>query len=248
MDKTYSYKKTHWLISFEGKLIRAQVKVGETVLVGQELATVEEEAFGEIDLSGFLLRWSEINKAALRHELTGKVVKKGMMLVKGLFSKYDGTIESVNEFMVAKVTLEISHQRVITSPVVSEVTALTKDSLELSFRALDVPVDGIGDGKIWGNCRLKLISSLADIDFSKNGEVGFCNHLDRALLIKAEVVGMVGLVFVGEIDKNRLGTTELLLAEMSSAVFKQVASKLGDESVFRVLLNTKMGRILFVVQ
>lgn len=248
MDKTLSYKKTRWLFNFEGKVIEIKVKAGDKVVVGQELAIVEEEECFSIDLSPYILRWSEISKGALRNELSGKKIVSGEFLVKGLNSPVEGVIDKVDEFMVAQIKLLTVHQKVITSPVDSVVKEVNKTSMELAFRALDVPISGLVEGKVWGNSRLLIIDKLSAIDYSMKGGIGFTSEFDRAMLVKAEVVGLVGMVIVSEKSDFTVGNLQLLLGVIPSAVFKQVMSKLGEEKAYRVLLNTKMGRMLFAVQ
>ena len=242
-------KRSCWIIGFEGKKVSIKVKAGQKVAAGETLVEVEVVDRATISIGPQVAKWSEINKGALRHQLQGMKVSPGTHLVRGIESSVSGVIESIDEFMVAHILLESVHFQAITAPVKSVVKAVKKDTIELEFKAYEVPVVGLNEGKVWGDCQFVLLKTIVDIDFRKRGMVGIVDRFEKAMVTKAEVVGMAGLLLVGvEVENGTEVMTKVLLGTLSSAFFQQLMSKLGSESIFRVLLNTKVGRMLVAVQ
>jgi len=251
-----SHVKAKWSIRL-GNKVELKVKVGDDVIEGQVLGSSQTGELKLFDVSMVLSRFSREKINDFFASLVEKEVKTGDLMVdtggmfgKKIFSPSDGTFLGVDEFYNIKIKLDEEQKRIISSPVNGIVEKIDKEKMTIAFNAIEFRGRSIIDGKVWGNCSLDVVNKITDLDFRVKGKIILSSSLDNCFLTKAEVVGAVAvLVHLGkdEVIPDRINSDLPILGldanEWDNLIWHQ---KEGKEK--RMLLNSKNGRVLMVIE
>ena len=251
-----SHVKAKWSIKL-GNKVELKVKTGDEVVVGQVLGSSQTGEIKLFDASMVLSRFSREKIDDFFVALLEKELKAGDLMVdtggvfgKKIFSPSDGIFLGVDEFYNIKIKLDEEQKRVISSPVNGEVEKIDKEKVVIAFKAIEFKGRSIIDGKAWGNSDLNIINKVTEIDFNVNGKIILSSCIDNCFLTKAEVIGAVAvLVHLGkdEVIPDRINSDLPILGlddnEWDNLVWHR---KEGKEK--RMLLNSKNGRVLMVIE
>ena len=99
-------------------------------------------------------------------------------------------------------------------------------------------------GKTWGKGEVKIINENKNLDFSLKGSLLFTENSSKTFLLKAEVVGVTGVVTNKKYDDDLLiGLPVLYLNEIE---WKELMKYNKETRNF--LLNSRIGRLLMVLE
>lgn len=247
--------KSKWVVMIPNG---AKVEVSEGVKVkkGQLLLTCEEVGVDSYDASWMLSRMSKGKLQELYSSLSDKEFKEGDLLFvdgglfpKKLYSPCSGKFCGIDEFLNIQFQTVVSKRREIVSPVDSEVLKVEKEKMVLEFESLKYEGVGLVDGKVWGESDLRIRNKLTELTSALNGKIIFSTEPSVAYIIKAEVLGVAGLVVPEPVEMD-FKEIEVGFPVMSleRSVWDQLVDNQTDEGERRILLNSKVGRLLLVVQ
>jgi len=246
--------KTKWTIRFETGT-EVAVKLGDEVKKDQLLASrTEYEEVSKSLWSCFPgVKTKDIN--SLKNCLVGMVIEEGRVIGgengvmgKKVVSTVSGKIEKVDEFerIIIKKNNKKVHQYL--APCQSKVSSIEATSIVLEFRAEEWVGKSIKDGKCWGG-GLKAVEKISDLSLNDNGKIILLSIFDGAILTKAEVVGVVGvIVLLSEVlesisDKINTNLPVLALERNDYDRLKSIKNFENRQG----LLNVANGRLLLVI-
>ena len=251
-DETTKKVKAKWIVSIPAEA-KIKVKAGDEVEADEELLRVEETKEVSIDFSREAQILNPKDKDRFLVENVGKILARGEIIFekKGLFVKKilspgNGKLLKLDEFNNLHYRLEGIVEKVVRSPVKAKVVETSKDDLVLEFRAEEFSGTGLTEGKSWGLKGLGTANKISDVNFEDEGTILLVKEPDRALVSKAEVVGVKGIVVLskGEGNNDRIDS-KLPIVALSEKLFERLKGELGKET--RVLLNANNGRIWLTI-
>ena len=241
--------KAKWGINISGKS-SFLVKKGEKVSEGQALARVKNEEVRSFDFSGFLGKMSSDKLMELNRKFADSWVNTGELLCLsgGIFPKkicfpMSGNFLGLDEFGVLRIEEKMETEKEIVSPVNSKVLKLDQDKISLEFEVYEFKGEGLVGGKVWGKGEIKLVNNVKDLDFNLRNGLLFTDNLSKTFLLKAEVVGVVGIVTKVKQDEVSTGLPVLFLDE---GIWKELFRSEGKVKNF--LINSRVGRLLMVLE
>lgn len=161
--------------------------------------------------------------------------RAGGIFGRKLLSPAEGICLGIDEFYNLKIETE-TEKKEIKSPVTALVSELSKEKVVLEFEVTEFKGTGLIEGKAWGE--------LSGEDEIREGKVVMIDKADRALITKAWVLGAAGVV-AREADKADWEGIELpILLILKEGDWEKLEKCTGR----RVLLNSKVGRILVVLK
>lgn len=255
---TLSKIKAKWVVRIPEENIKVTVKEGSEVKEGDVLAVLKSAVIETFDASYLLSRLSKDNLGRMIDTWQGKKVAEGEVLFagEGLFSKkvyspIEGIFNGVDEFGNLLYEIEREEKREILSPVKAKISKIEKEKITMEFRALEIKGEGLGGERTWGDSNFEMITKIGDINSELAGKVILMPELSPAGIIKAEVVGVSGVVTLAS-DKNQdilEGTgVNLPILALDSTEWKKVEALKDQNCCYRMLLNPRMGRVLLVVE
>jgi hypothetical protein len=244
--------KTKWVVGVPNSS-KVKVKEGEMVVAGQDLVEVKTYEEEVVDVSREMGMFPVGDRDKLKESMLGKNIVAGEILwqTKGLFAKkieakFSGEILKFDEFNNMYIKLPGEKIKITRSPVNAKVSKVGDGKMVLEFRATEYPGEGLTDGKTWGKEGIRPIKKISDLSVSDEGRVIIAESLSEAMLLKAEVVGVLGVVTTtlekGDRIKSRL---PILALEMEG--FEKLL-KTVEGKKYGVLLNATAGRLLLVSQ
>jgi hypothetical protein len=241
--------KTKWGINISGEA-SFLVKTGEKVLEGQILVRVKDKKLNSFDFSGFLGKISPQKLLDLNEKFTNNWVNTGELICMtgGIFPNkicfpISGNFLGLDEFGVLRIEEKDEIEKEILSPVNSKVLKVDKDKISLEFEVYEFKGDGIVGGKVWGRGEIKLINEVKDLNFNLKGSLLFTNNLSKTFLLKAEVVGVTGIVT--KIKQDEI-LTELPVLFLDEGEWNDLFRSEGKVENF--LMNSRVGRLLMVLE
>jgi hypothetical protein len=237
--------KTKWVINLPDDSLTL-VKTGAVVTCGHILA--EKNVKKEITFNF----GNEIKKYG--HQLIGKKIDEGQVIYQtgGLFSKKvkapcSGVVDRIDEFNNVYVNIGMGDKLKILSPVDAVVVKVETNNIVLEFQAEEYLGTGQNEGRAWGVAGLKYAEKLSDLNFEDADKIVFIKEVSIALLTKAQVIGIKGVVIME--DKNMSNDdrinfklpTIILDEEEGEAVLKSIPK------CKRALINAGSGRLLLVI-
>lgn len=243
--------KTKWVITIQSGS-KVLVKSGDEVNEGQKLVEMKLISEKVVSLNTDYDCLSNNNWDQLRSKLIGLEVIKGQNFFssgneynKNPISMVSGKIVKVDEFRnvyIQSVDMEV---KIVNSPVKAKVVKIDNETLTLEFRAEEYPGEGVTEGKVWASGGLKFVERLADISVKDGGCIILVDELSQAMLIKASVVGIKGVVVM---DSGVHGETvkfvsDLPILKVNGDSFFRLR-KFGVNKDCRMLLNASGGRLL----
>jgi hypothetical protein len=247
--------KAKWVISLttDAKVL---VKVGDVINEGQlvaECKLYEEKIFDlSVDYGGL----SNDNWEKVKTNLSGMTIREGELIFESgaVFGKrpkapVSGLVTKIDEFRNIYVKLTGEKIKKVISPVDAKVALVDKESLVLEFKAEEYPGEGVTEGKAWGSGGLKFVEHLTELSVKDNGRVILVDELNQAMLTKADVVGIKGVVVMdgGVKDDGGKIVSGLPILKVDGDKFFRLRKFAVDENT-RVLLNAGGGRLLLCLK
>lgn len=234
-------------ISGEGDFL---VKLGDLVKQGQVLLKVKDKKIQSFDFSGFFGKFNSSKLEELNNKFKESWVNNGELicLSGGIFPSkicfpMSGKFLSLDEFGILKIEEENEKEKEIISPVDSKVLKIEKDKMSLEFEVYEFKGEGLVGGKVWAGGEINLINDINSLNFSLRDSLLFTDNLTKTFLLKAEVVGVVGVVTN---VRNEDIVTDLPTLFLNEKEWKDLFSNEGKKKNF--LLNSRLGRLLMVVE
>jgi len=241
--------KAKWGINIlgNGKFL---VKQGEDVLRGHVLVKIKDKKIQSFDFSGFLGKLSQLKLEELNNKFSDSWINNGELicLSGGIFPSkicfpMSGRFIGLDEFGILKIEEESENEREVLSPVNSKVLKIEKDKISLGFEVYEFKGEGLVGGKVWAKGKIEVLNKTNDLDFNLKGGLLFTDNLSRTFLLKAEVVGINGIVTN---VKNEDITTDLPTLFLDDKEWQNLFKSEGKTENF--LLNSRLGRLLMVVE
>lgn len=243
--------KTKWIIRIPA-LAKVLVKVGEKVNEGQAVAILNGGVVKRFDFSVVFSRFSAEVLEKLKRELTGKSVTEGEQMVVGgkkIYAPATGNLIEIDEFYNLVIEEKDQKEKTeIQSPVGAKVLSVAQGKVVLWFNAMVVEGKGLVEGKAWGHLGNEVVGKLNDLNYTMKDKVMLVEKIDRTMLMKAEVMGVVGMVIkkqTNDFDFDRMDTMFPIL-EVGPKEWTQLKDKLSDYAQSKVFVNTVKGRLLVV--
>ena len=227
--------KARWVINLQDGA-SVKVKVGSVVTQGQLLA--EESVNTE-----------KVFNLGVNIDLVGKEIEKDQIIFKtgGIFSKkllspISGKVTRVDEFNNVYVITGEGDIKSINSPVDAKVVLVEDGKIELEFKANEYTGDGLTEGREWAKKGLKTVKVLGDLTYADVDKIMIVENISTELLIKAEVVGVKGVVIFGK-EVNKV-SSKLPILRMSLEEKDELSKDNFDQIA---LLNAGNGRLLLLI-
>lgn len=241
--------KTKWGINISGER-EILVNEGEKVTEGQLLVKIKDKKINSFDFSGFLGKIG-INKLLdLNERFNNTWVNTGEMIcVKGgifpskICFPMNGKFLGFDEFGILRIEEETEIEKKIVSPVNSKVSKIEDDKMVLEFEAEEFKGEGVVGGKVWAKGEIKIINEIKSLNFDLSGKLLFTDNLAKAFLLKAEVVGVKGIITNQKSDDDLV--TDLPVLFLEENVWNDLMKE--KEGVKNFLLNSRVGRLLVVL-
>lgn len=240
-----------WIIKFPSDS-EILVKPRDIVQQDQVVIRTNLRRVESINLSNFFGKFSDKKIKEINQKLGGAWVNSGelMCLAGGLFPKkicfpMSGNFLEIDEFGYLKIETKEDKKKEIAAPVRSIVSKIDDDRLVLEFKAREYKGKGLVAGKSWGESDLKLINDSNELNSSLNNKILFTQNLTNSFLLKAEVVGVVGVVTDTDVKEDDL-ITELPLLKLDKKSWEQLLKFQG--STKKILVNSRLERLLLVLE
>ncbi len=241
--------KAKWGINISGKG-DFLVKTGDVVLAGQVLARIKKEDIKSFDFSGFFGKMNGSKIEELNEKFVNSWVNTGEMICMtgGIFPSkicfpMSGTFLGLDEFGVLKIEEKAETEKEIISPVKGKVLKVEKDKISLEFEVYEFKGEGLVGGKVWAKGEVKVINDVKDLDSRLKNSLLFTDNLSKTFLLKAEVVGVTGIVT--KIKQDEV-LTELPVLFLDEAEWNDLFRSEGEVKNF--LVNSRVGRLLMVLE
>jgi hypothetical protein len=246
--------KTRWSVRIpeNAKLL---VKEGGRVDKGEALLTVGSGVSRRFDFSVIFSRISKENLGKLRESLKDREVVEGEELTgeghwfpKKIFAPISGKITDIDEFYNLIIEEKGLTDREVLSPVKAMVAKIEKDKLVLEFVSSEHKGKSLVEGKSWGVMFPEVINKLSDMNFKMKGMIVMMPALEPAMLIKAEVMGISGIVTVlGEESEDVAPNSAAFpILGLTNKQWEILVSEVAKTSGNSVLLNSSKDRLLIV--
>ncbi len=241
--------KTKWTIKLPLKS-KILVKVGDVVEQDQIIAETENSEIKNYNYAS-IFNGMEIGKIAelnskFKNELVNQgdlfCIKSGFLGKKICFPE-SGKFLEINEFGSLKIEIDLGNKKEIKAPVKSKVSKIEDGKLILDFWVKEFKGEGLVDGKTWGDGQLENINRLDKLGPNMDGNILFTDNLDSTFLLKAEVVGVVGIVTNIKVDILKIKIPVLYVEDDIWQNLLKI-----DKGENRFLLNSAMGRLLLVLE
>lgn len=255
MDRSKISKiNAQWLVRIKDPIEEMLVSPDKKVAEGEELVRLKHEDIKSFDVSMVVGSLTTESRQLINQQWTGKAIKKGEVLFQkgGVFGKKvlaseDGEALGLDEFLNFSYKTSESKKYSLFSPVDANVLVVDDQKISLKFSAYELEGQGIVAQKIWGNGNLAKIDDLNAVTYRLAGRIIFVENISKTLIMKAEVVGVAGLVVIGEMGAAS-DDVAIPILTMDREVYSAAVNKFGIETDYRMLLNSKVGRLLLVVK
>ena len=231
--------KAKWIIRVpEGAKIL--VRKGQKVNQGSKVMEWERKKVERWDVEEMFFnkqgRVNEFNQRWLDKEVDKEqlLYKIGAVFGRKLLSPGKGRCLGIDEFYNLKIETD-TERREIKSPVRAVVLELGRERMVLEFEVVELRGEGLVEGKIWGE--------LGTENEIQEGRIIMVDKVDRMLMTKVWVLGAVGVIAKGA-DKVDWEGIELPILIIKENDWQKLEKYKGS----RVLLNSKMGRLLVVLK
>ena len=231
--------KTSWVLNLSGGT-KVFVKKGDKVAVGQVLAQsrVSEEKIFYLPPQLVKIMGNFLGKYVKKGDVIGEI---GTFFKKKIISPVEGEIVKIDEYN--NVYLKSAEEKIkaIVCPTDAIVTDVNDENLSLEFKAVEFEGEGLSEGRVWGNNGIKEVSRVTDLSVSDVGKIIMVDELLPALISKAEVVGICGVV---TLNSDRINT-RLPILKVNSEEYENILSEYKKAK--RAILNANSGRLLLVI-
>lgn len=228
------------------------VMEGEEVGVGEDILEINT-GIKMLEVSEIFKGLSSTDRAKLKEQLPGMKVAANEVIyeTKGLFSKkiilpINGEIIKVDEFDNLYFREGGEKRKKINCPVEAKVVKKEGRVLELEFRAEEYEGRGVNEGKAWGIMGLGYIGKMTDLSFKEADKIVLTEGLHQSWLVKAEVVGVKGVVVIEDKEKeNEKIESKLPILAVEKNEWWELREKIA--TVKKAMINAANNRLLLVV-
>ncbi|MEI8068100.1 MAG: hypothetical protein WCG91_04120 [Candidatus Shapirobacteria bacterium] len=242
--------KAHWIIKlFSGS--KLHVKVGDLVNKGYRLLSVDSKIIKSFSDS-HVAKLSPKIKEEINQFFQGKFLRRGDLIYRknGFFplkilAPCDALFLKIDEFNNIQMEVEERENKEIRSPTRAKIIRIDDEKLVLEFIAVEIRGENLIEGKSWGESDFEEVSTDS-LNSKHNGNVVFSKEISQSFLVKAQVLGVVAIVTLKNdfnFDKINTSLPILALDEVNWNKLKEYRGKNRQ-----VLVNTKLGRLLIVVE
>jgi len=245
--------KVKWVVNLPGEA-EILIKKGELVNEGHLLAKVLIKKVESFDYSLNLRGLTSEKIEQLNQNFLKTKIEKGqlMCLIGSVFAKkvcfpVDGDFLGIDEFSNLKIEVVGDKEKDILSPMRAVVSKIEDGKMVLDFEAKEIKGIGLIEGKAWGRSNFVLVNDLKQLNSEFKGKIIFTSNLDKSFLLKAEVVGVVGVITNLEKSSDEI-ESQLPILSIKEDDWKNLLSRSGDEVNQKVLINSRLGRLLLVVE
>lgn len=243
--------KAKWVIKFP-KGSEVLVKLDDRVEENQVVVRANYFKVESINLSNFFGKFNSDKIQELNQKLKGSWFNSGELicLTGGFFPKkicfpMSGNFIEIDEFGFLKIETREDNIKEIIAPIDSIVSKIDIDKLVLEFEALEFKGEGLVAGKVWGRSDYIVINEAKELTANLKNKILFTNNLLNGFLLKAEVVGVVGVITNNELKEEDL-TTELPLLKLDNLVWEKLLKYQGTNK--KMLINSRLDRLLLVIE
>jgi hypothetical protein len=236
--------KTKWKVSVP-KGADIKVAAGEKVKTGEVIASYKIAEVKQVSISALK------NSEAVIKQWLGKAISEGEWLVKGgVFGgafrmPIGGRIIGLDEFKNLLVASGTGERREIRAPTEMTVNKVEANKIVLEFKAEEFEGEGLVEGKVWGKIEPRLLENIGQIDSRLAGKIIRVRKLEADMVIKAEVVGVVGIIS-GDFRED-LDNWEVKIPVLSLRDGERFDRRLEKEEAGMVgYLNCQKGKLLVV--
>lgn len=235
--------KTKWIVNIPEKA-KVKVKEGEKVNKGDILLTWESGRRETVAMLVQLQNFSKEQWRGIAEDFMDKRLEKGEKMEGKLVSPMTGVFKGIDDFGNMTFVEQLSLNEVL-SPVTSRVSKIEEGKLSLEFMAIEIKGEAIIEGKAWGEGDLVPIDTDVDLSYKHNKNILLVRKLDQTIILKSEVVGAVGLITA---DNDYDSECDLPILKISSMDWDFLVDKYSGHGDMTMLLNSKKGRLLIVVE
>lgn len=232
------------------KEAKIKVKEGEGVEVGdvvyefhknivERLSLVGWQSLGSTDRKNILQKI--IKKEIIKNEIIGKIGWFSNIVIK---SPGTGKCLGVDEF--GNIELETEKDEKYLSPISAKRIRVEEDKIIFELKGSEFEGEGINQFKAWGGFCEIIINDLSQVDNSCLGKVVVIKDSLEAA-IKAEAIGVVGLILVGFEKFKEFDECEIPIITMAEDEVEKMI-KFGDHKQLKVWLNAAAGKALVVLE
>jgi len=241
----------HWVIRLtsDSKLF---VKVGDVVNEGDKLLTISKKSTKSF-FDPQIAKLPISVRDELNHFFDGKFLNKGDLIYKTgtlfpvkILSLDSGFFLKIDEFGSIHLESEEKKSEDIESPIKAVVAKIEDDKLVLEFEAIEFNGESLVDGKTWGESNFEIINGLNNINANSSGKVILTEEINQSFLVKAKVLGVVAVVTIKNDSNFDKINTSLPILVLDEAEWYKLREYQGEDR--QVLVNTKAGRLLIVVE
>lgn len=246
--------KARWVVKLP-QMSKILVDRGDEVKVNSVLAEVEMGVVEVVDMSFFFNNIKEdeaeeLKKTFINREVgVGEILreKKGMF-TKSIVSPQAGVIKDIDEFFNFEYWQKVEGKREVRSPVGARVVEVSNEKIVLEFEAVEFSGESITAGKLWCEGKIESVDKLGDLNYQMKDRIIKCSNLSSTLLLKAEVLGVGGIILVCQ-EEIEDWQTKLPIVKMEEDDWDRLEEMVnGNKKAARVMLNSKTGRVLVVVE
>jgi len=244
-----------WLINI-GERGNLLVKSGTKVVEGEILAKSVLEEIVPINVKKYWDGKNENEKLEILNNWKDKkwqagevILTEGKMFgVKKILAPGEGRILTVDEFGTLMFAIE-GEMREIKSPVAAKLVKGEKDKISLEFKANEYLGKGLVLGKIWAEMDNRCWEKSYEIGCFLAEKIILVGKVDNYFWEKAQAVGVAGVVCqVNENDEEVELGIDIPVLGLEEKEWQILKNDLKDKQDVRVLLNSKSGRLLVVLE
>lgn len=227
------------------------VSVGDSVLKGQKVAEMDDIEIKSFNYSLIFKNFGQEKILSLNDSFKGNWVDEGSIfcitdgfLKKRICFPISGDFLEIDELGTLKIAIKQDKKREIFSPVKSKVSKIEDGKIVLDFWAKEFKGQGLVEAKSWAEGRIDVINKAEQLDSELDGGILFTNNLDRCFLLKAEVVGVSGVVTN---QKDEEVEANLPVLYLEDNLWEELISNFDDKE-YQFLINSRSGRLLLVLE
>jgi len=125
---------------------------------------------------------------------------------------------------------DVVKSKKLVSPVVGKVSKVEKERMVIEFGAEEFLGKEICGGKTWGQCDFRVKESFGDLKALDQGKVILVSRVDQIMILKAETIGVKGILVV----EDGLSDEETIMSDLPILMF-------SAKDWERLILHAKKG-------
>lgn len=245
--------RSTWIIKLPSKS-KILVKVGDKVKPGDKLAMFNNHSVETFNYNCSLGSMNDDERERLNVFFKDKIVERGDLLynlgfLKGkIYFPLNGLFLGLDELKNLKIERTEIEKKEILSPIKAKVGKIEEGKMILEFTAKEYEGKGLNGLKAWGEGKIGVVNEIKFLNYDLNDNILFTKNLDRAFLLKAQVIGAKGIVFCDCEQKNiECIDIEIPVLKLEKKVWEDFI-KDNLEKDKKMLVNAKMDKLLLVLE